>query len=160
MMLHRPMEGDNAMSIHWAESDDVYREWKSRGLLMRPIRNPEFADTWIGGGAPPLKLPDGRFLVLYHIGNRRGDGSREYDLGLAIGDPGSRYFIVKRLEPILRPETPAETVGDPSLGVNNVVFVCGAYFYNGDLYFPYAGADTVVLGARIPKSELDQFIAR
>ncbi len=160
VMFHRPLEGKDALAIHWAETDDVYGEWKSRGVLMKPIPNPSFADTRIGGGAPPLKLPDNRFVILYHIGNRKTDGSLEYDLGIAIGDPSAKGFIVERHEPIMWPETPAETIGDPALGVNNVVFVCGAHFYNGDLYFPYAGADSVVLGAKISRTELERFIAK
>jgi len=159
VMLHRPMEGKDAMAIHWAESDGIHKAWESRGVLMKPIGNQSFVDTWIGGGAPPLKLPDGRYLILYHIGNRKVGGSKEYDLGIAIGDPAAKDFIVKRMEPLMRPETAAETTGDPTLGVNNVLFVCGAYFYKGDLYFPYAGADSVVLGGKIPRSELEKFIA-
>ncbi len=158
VMLHRPMEGKDRMMIHWAESDDLFGEWKSRGLLMKPISNPQFVDTWIGGGAPPLRLSNGQYLVLYHIGNRKTDGSREYDLGIAVVDTTSPNPIVKRDEPLLRPQTPSETIGDAQLGVNNVVFICGAHFYQGDLYFPYAGADTCVLAGRIKKKDLEDYI--
>jgi predicted GH43/DUF377 family glycosyl hydrolase len=157
-MLHRPMEGTDAMAIHWAVADDVFGEWTDQGTLMKPIVNPSFIDTWIGGGAPPLPLSENRFLVLYHIGNRKADTTREYDLGIAIADFSAKEIIVKRDEPILRPATPAETSGDAELGVNNVVFICGAYFHNEDLYFPYAGADSVVLGARIAKSSLSKYL--
>ncbi len=159
VMLHRPMEGPNALSIHWAESDDVFGEWQTRGMLMAPIRNPSFVDTWIGGGAPPIKLADGRYLLIYHTGNRKADTTREYDLGLAIVDPSRGEPIVKRDEPLLRPEVRAETTGDADLGVNNVVFICGAYFFRRDLYFPYAGADSVVLGGRISHVELERYIS-
>lgn len=158
VISHRPMEGENAMAIHWAESDNVLGTWKTRGVLMKPIPNPSFVDTWIGGGSPPLKLPDGRYLLLYHIGNRKADGTREYNLGIAVADISQGEFIVKRDEPLLRPETPAETIGDVDLGVNNVVFVCGAYFYEGNLIFPYAGADSVVLGGKISRSELERYL--
>jgi predicted GH43/DUF377 family glycosyl hydrolase len=157
LLFHRPMEGRDAMSIHCAEADGIAGEWESRGVVMKPLPNPEFKDVWIGGGAPPISLPDGRFLVLYHIGNRRLSGDREYDLGIAIADPSAPEFIVKRDEPLLRPSTPAETTGDTDLGVNNVVFICGAYFYEGDLYFPYAGADSVVLAGKIAGTELDEY---
>lgn len=158
LLLHRPMEGADAMSIHWAEADDVFGEWRSRGSLMKPIPNAAFVDTWIGGGAPPLILPDGRFLIIYHIGNRKSDGTREYDLGIAVGDPLRSEFIVKRGEPLLSPQSDAETAGDAELGVNNVVFVCGAYFFYGDLFFPYAGADSVVLAGKISRSEIDHYL--
>ncbi len=156
-MLHRPMEGPNAMAIHWAEADDVFGEWTSRGVLLEPIRNSAFIDTWIGGGAPPLKLSNGRYLIIYHIGNRKADTTREYDLGIAIADLSKAGHIVKRYEPLLRPESFAETTGDADLGVNNVLFICGAFFYKGDLYFPYAGADSVVLGGMIAKANLERY---
>jgi predicted GH43/DUF377 family glycosyl hydrolase len=159
LMLHRPMEGENPMMVHWAEADSLHGEWKSRGVLMPWVTNPRFRDVWIGGGAPPLLLPDGRYLMLYHIGNRDAAGNREYDLGIALCDPrNADKPIVKRNELLLRPGTPAETTGDAELGVNNVVFVCGAYWWEDDLYFPYAGADSCVLAARIRRSELDRWI--
>ena len=158
LMLHRPMEGENPMMAHWAEGESVMGEWKSRGVLLPWIPNPRFKDVWDGGGAPPLLLPDGRYLLLYHIGNRDANGAREYDLGLALCDPAAPEPIVRRVEPVMRPETEAETKGDLDLGVNNVVFVCGAYFWEDDLYFPYAGADSCVLGGRIRRSELERFL--
>jgi beta-1,2-mannobiose phosphorylase / 1,2-beta-oligomannan phosphorylase len=160
LMLHRPMEGENALSIHWAEADDMFGEWKSRGMLMERRPDSRFADTWIGGGAPPLMLPDGRFLVIYHIGNKTEGTGREYDFGIAVADPRTKEFIVRRDEPLLKPSTEAETIGDSDLGVNDVVFVCGAHLYRDDLYIPYAGADSVVLGGRITKAELDSYLAQ
>jgi beta-1,2-mannobiose phosphorylase / 1,2-beta-oligomannan phosphorylase len=158
-MLHRPMEGKDGMMIHWAEAPSIAGPWKDRGVLMRPIADPGFKDVWVGGGAPPLALPDGRYLELYHIGKRRVDGSREYDLGIALLDPLAPEPVVRRHEPLLRPGTLAETEGGASLGVNNVVFICGAYFWREYLYFPYAGADTCVLGGRIQRADIDRFAA-
>lgn len=160
VMLHRPMQGNNAMAIHWAESDDILGEWTSRGVLMKPLPNAAFIDTWVGGGAPPLHLSENKYLILYHIGNRKRDGTREYDLGIAVADFSSGEIIIKRNEPLLSPMTQAETTAETDLGVNNVVFICGAYFYNGDLYFPYAGADSIVLGAKITKEELNNYLSK
>lgn len=157
IMFHRPMEGRDRMSIHWAESRDVLGPWKTRGLLMKPLRNPLFADTWTGGGPPPLLLPDGRYLIIYHNGNKKADGTRVYELAIAIGDPAAKGFITRRDEPLMSPETQAETAGDADLGVNNVVFACGCYFYKKDLYLPYAGADSVVCGAVIPGDEIARY---
>jgi predicted GH43/DUF377 family glycosyl hydrolase len=158
LMLHRPIEGKDALSIHTAEADEILGEWTSRGRVMSPIPNPEFKDVWIGGGAPPLPLPGGRFLVLYHMGNRKSDGKVEYDLGIAVADPAKAEFFVRRDQPLLRPGTPSETIGDADLGVNNVVFICAAHFFEGDLYFPYAGADSVVLGGCIRKADLQRYL--
>ena len=99
VLLHRPIEGLDAMAIHWAEADDIFGEWRTRGLLMRPIKNPSFVDTWIGGGAPPLRLQDGRYLLLYHIGNRKDTGTLEYHLGIAVIDPFRKEPIIRRNEP-------------------------------------------------------------
>jgi len=157
IMFHRPMEGPGRMSIHWAEASDVLGPWKTRGLLMKPLGNPLYADTWTGGGPPPLLLPDGRFLIIYHNGNRKADNSRVYELAIAIGDPHAKGFITRRDEPLMSPETPAETQGDADLGVNNVVFACGCYTFRGDLYLPYAGADSVVCGAMISAAEIARY---
>jgi predicted GH43/DUF377 family glycosyl hydrolase len=157
IMFHRPMEGPDRMSIHWAESSDILGHWKTRGLLMKPLRNPLYADTWTGGGPPPLLLPDGRYLIIYHNGNRKADGTRVYELAIAIGDPLAKGFITRRDEPLMSPETASETQGDADLGVNNVVFACGSYFYKNDLYLPYAGADSVVSGAMITADEIARY---
>jgi len=159
LMLHRPMSGKDALCVHIAESDDIYGEWRTKGAIIKPIPDSRYADTWVGGGAPPLRLDDGRLLLIYHIGNKRSDNSRVYNLGIAVADNRSSNMIVRRDEPLLEPRTPAETSGDTELGVNNVVFICGAYFYQQDLYFPYAGADSVVLAGRISKSELSRYLA-
>ncbi len=158
VMLHRPMEGKHAMSIHWAEADDPFGKWRSRGVLLEPIPDPAFVDVWIGGGAPPIFLKENKFLIIYHIGKRSRSGEREYDLGIAVVDFTRRPLIVKRNEPLLRPETAAETTPVADLGLANVLFVCGAYIFEGDLYLSYAGADSVVLGGKISKKELEMYI--
>jgi predicted GH43/DUF377 family glycosyl hydrolase len=79
-------------------------------------------------------------------------------LGIAVIDPSRKEPTIKRNEPLLRPETLVETNGDTELGVNNIVFLCGAYFYEGDLYFPYAGADSVILGGKISKKDIEQYV--
>ena len=159
LMFHRPMEGPERQSIHWAESESVLGPWKTRGLLMKPLRNPSYVDTWTGGGPPPLLLEDGRYLIIYHNGNKRADESRHYELAIAIGDLTAPGFITRRDEPLLRAETAWETTGNAELGVNDVVFACGCYFYRGDLYLPYAGADSVVLAGKIPGEEIRRYVA-
>lgn len=78
---------------------------------------------------------------------------RRSRLGLAVFDPELR--LVRRSDdPCLVPETTAERLGHAALGVNNVVFLCGAYRYGAHLYLPYAGADSVVLAARLRWSDL------
>ncbi len=158
ILLHRPMVGPDAMAIHWATTSDVFGAWEERGVLMAPISNPAFADTWIGGGAPPLSLGEDTFLLLYHIGNRKATGEREYDIGIAVADCSAGCNIIRRNEPLLRPETAAETTPAGELGVANVLFLCGAYFYGENLYMPYAGADSFVLGGSISRRDLQNYL--
>jgi predicted GH43/DUF377 family glycosyl hydrolase len=158
-ILHRPMEGKDALTIHWATCESPLGEWKSRGAIIQPLPDPRFEATWIGGGIPPLKLGDGRYLVVYHIGNRTAGDGREYHLGIALADFAAEKIIVKRDEPFMNPETDAEIVADKDLGVGHVLFVCGGYFYKGDLIFPYAGADTCVLGAKVASKEIQRYIS-
>jgi hypothetical protein len=46
---------------------------------------------------------------------------------------------------------------DKDLGVNNVVFVCGAYFSKDDLYHLYAGADSEVFAGKIPGIDIEKY---
>ncbi len=157
LMFHRPMAGQDPMAVHWAEGEGLFGIWKSRGVLMKPKPDPEFTDTWIGGGAPPLCFGANQYLVLYHIGNRKKDSTREYDLGIAVMSFLRGELVIRKEELLLKPSTAAETSGDADLGVNNVVFICGAYMHEEDLYFPYAGADSVVLGGKIEGAELKRW---
>ena len=60
-MLHRPMEGPDGMMIHWAEAPSLAGPWRDRGVLMRPIPDPEFKDVWTGGGARRWRSATGGF---------------------------------------------------------------------------------------------------
>jgi predicted GH43/DUF377 family glycosyl hydrolase len=55
-------------------------------------------------------------------------------------------------------KSPAETPGDATFGVNIVAFICEAYFYEGELYFLYVGADRVVCGGKIKRKNLMRFL--
>ena len=156
VLLHRPMRGDGAMRIHLATADDIFSEWEDRGVLIEALKSEKYSSRWVGGGAPPIKISENRFLLIYHIGNMKPDNTREYQLGLAIVEKDKdRYLkIVKRCEPFMTPESEYEKIGERELGVDNVVFICGAYFYKDYLYLPYAGADSTILGARVKREEI------
>jgi predicted GH43/DUF377 family glycosyl hydrolase len=158
VILHRPMEGENAQCIHLTEGDNILGVWRTKDAIMKPYPNSKFLDTWIGGGAPPLRLGAPKYLLIYHIGNKTEGDGREYDLRIAIADFDSPTLITKRNEPIFCPGTDCEIKGDVHLGVNSVVFICGAYYYGEDVIFPYGGADSVVLGAKIKRSEIDSLL--
>lgn len=155
ILLHRPMQGPDAMTIHWAESDRPEGPWRTRGKLMPSYGFAEFARSWIGAGGPPVSLGGGRFLMIYHQGHFTPEGTREYDLAAALLDftrPSDP--VVGRIEPLMRPTGASERQGDPDLGVDNVLFTCANYVLGDDLIIPYAGADSRIFGASIPLAGL------
>jgi beta-1,2-mannobiose phosphorylase / 1,2-beta-oligomannan phosphorylase len=148
-ILHRPMEGDDPMTVHVAHSKAIDGEWVEDGNLMAAMEQPAFTKSWIGAGSPPLHVGRNEYLALYHTGHFKPDGTREYDLGICKLKFDGKLTVTGRSEFFMKPESEAETIGNKSLGVNNVLFVCGSYIFDDYLYFPYAGADSVVLAARI-----------
>jgi predicted GH43/DUF377 family glycosyl hydrolase len=154
MMLYHPADGDNPTAVHWAEGEDVYREWRPKGFLIRPAANPEYADTLVRAGAPPMKLPDGRFVILYNVVNRRTDGTTDSTPGIALGDAGFRHFIVKRYEPL--------TFSEPAAGEHHPgsITISGAFLLNGGINVAYSTPEHMIRGFRIPAAELDRFCRR
>ena len=150
VLLHRPMEGPDAMAIHWAVASAPTGPWTSRGLLFRTYPYPEFAQSWIGAAGPPVSLGDGRFLAMYHQGHYGHDGTREYDLAVALLDFSLPDPVAARIEPLMRPETEFEREGDDDLGVDNVLFSCANHRWDDLLVVPYAGADSRIFAATFP----------
>jgi beta-1,2-mannobiose phosphorylase / 1,2-beta-oligomannan phosphorylase len=160
--LHRPWWDGLAhkdYAMHLAVCDTPEGVWKDLGQVMRSFPNPQFTESWIGAGSVPVPLGGGRYMMIYHTGNSKADGSVEYDLDAGLldlskaeQDPGS--VVVGRLEHFMVPETPEELRSESSLQVQNVLFTCGSYEYEGDLYIIYGGADTYLLAARVKTAAL------
>jgi predicted GH43/DUF377 family glycosyl hydrolase len=149
ILMHRPMEGPDAMAIHLASGSSPEGPWTSSGVMMRPYVYREFKSSWIGAAGPPLSLGGGRFLMIYHQGNRAPDTTREYDLAAALLDFNKDPIVQGRIEPLMRPTHENERVGDPDLGVDNVLFSCANHVWGDRLIIPYAGADSRICGAAI-----------
>jgi len=153
VMLHRPMQGENPKSIHWAVSDSLNGRWLSQGMIMASYRYKEFEESWIGAGGQPIKIQTtgkNKYLIIYHMGHYTKNGEREYDLAAAIIEFKDGNCLVKnRIEPLMRPFGTAEIKGDPELGVDNVIFSCANYRLGDDLIIPYAGADSRIFAAKI-----------
>ena len=154
LMLHRPMAGPGAMTIHLAEADHPDGPWATRGPFMESYRYAEFARSWIGAGGPPLSLGGDRFLVIYHQGHFTREETREYDLAAALVDFNQADPVISRIEPLMRPSRALEQRGDPRLGVDNVLFTCANYRLGEQLIVPYAGADSRIFGATVPFDRL------
>ena len=162
-LLHRPFWAGLPMpeyAIRLAVSDSPLATWKDCGVVLRAFANPQHRSSWVGAGSVPIPMGDGRYAVIYHTGNFHNEADREYDLD-AAGFDFSAYdpqrpesIVTGRLEHLMVPQTPAELRSHSALMVGNVLFACGSYEYQGDIYIIYGGADTYTLAARVDKQAL------
>jgi predicted GH43/DUF377 family glycosyl hydrolase len=130
--LHRPNNsGFGKPSIWYAESPDLLH-WGNHKRIVVP-RDNKWEAAKIGGGAPPIKTPNG-WLIVYH---GKGDNS-VYSLFCLLLDLDDPTKIVRRAStPLLIPTEPYETEGF----FPNVVFSNGIIEKNGNLYIYYGAAD-------------------
>ncbi len=133
--LHRPNNsGFGKASIWYAESPDLLH-WGNHRCIVRP-RETHWEAMKIGGGAPPLKTPEG-WLVIYHA---KGEGS-VYSLFCLLLDLEEPWKVVRRAEkPLLAPELPFEREGF----FGNVVFTNGMVEKDGRIFLYYGAADQYV----------------
>jgi predicted GH43/DUF377 family glycosyl hydrolase len=133
--LHRPNNsGFGKASIWLSESPDLLH-WGNHRCLLRPRDNPWEAMK-IGGGAPPIKTPQG-WLVIYH---GKGENSL-YSLWALLLDLDDPFRIIERSsQPVLIPSEPYETKGF----FPNVVFSNGVVEMDGKLLVYYGAADESV----------------
>ncbi len=133
--LHRPNNsGFGRASIWYSESPDLIH-WGNHRCLVRP-RDMKWEAVKIGGGAPPIKTPEG-WLSIYH-----GKGEESvYSLFCILLDLEDPSKVIKRAsEPILTPTEAFETDGF----FGNVVFTNGMVEMDGRLYVYYGAADDSV----------------
>jgi predicted GH43/DUF377 family glycosyl hydrolase len=130
--LHRPNNsGFGRASIWYAESPDLLH-WGGHRCIVRPLDTPWEAAK-IGGGAPPIKTPEG-WLAIAH-----GKGATSaYSLFCVLLDPSEPWKVIRRAtEPILVPTEAYETEGF----FPNVVFSNGVVEKDGKLFIYYGAAD-------------------
>lgn len=130
--LHRPNNsGFGKASIWYCESPDLIH-WGNHQCIVRP-RDNRWESQKIGGGAPPIRTPEG-WLVIYH---GKGDDSvySLFSLLLDLKDP--RRVLRRGSVPLLVPTEPYETAGF----FPNVVFSNGIVEKDGQLYIYYGAAD-------------------
>jgi len=130
--LHRP---NNTLfgspAIWYAESPDLLH-WGNHKCLAR-IRDNKWESQRVGGGAPPIKTPEG-WLVIYH---GCGDNS-VYSLFCMLLNLEEPYRIIKRAStPLLAPLEHYETEGF----FGNVVFSNGIAEKDGKLFVYYGASD-------------------
>ncbi|MBN1778358.1 MAG: hypothetical protein JW811_09575, partial [Clostridiales bacterium] len=160
-MLHRPWHwevGDNSnYVIRLASAPAPLGPWTDEGELLRGLPAPEKKHSWVGGGAPPLKIGDGRYLELYHNGCFYHDDFRRYEACAMMIDlnqyrKGDLSNMVScRMEPFLAPETEEEHNEDWRI---DIVFPMSAHVYKGDLYFLYGAGDRATCAAKADFAEV------
>lgn len=163
-MLHRPWGKElfgesHSMPIRLARSESLTGEWTDLGVLMEPVQDAAHADDWLGAGAPPLPLGDGRYLEIYHNAWYEKDGYRRYCASAAIldfakGNPEHpETLVTHRLESIFVPssEYPNECNGELRI---DIVFPMECYIKDKALYLIYGAGDLVTCAARVPLQEL------
>ncbi|WP_412062423.1 glycosidase [Rubrivirga sp. IMCC45206] len=159
-LWHRPMAGPGAMAMHLASAPSPQGPWRSRGPVLASDRFAGWASSWVGAAGPPVALGGGRFLALTHHGHRDAAGQRFYHLSAALVAPAADVPVRARLAPLLLPQGDAERLGDPALGVDDVVFSCAAVVVGDRLVVPYAGADSRIFAASAPLATLVAALGR
>lgn len=147
--LQRPNNsGFGKPSIWYAESPDLLH-WGNHQNIILP-RNNQWESFKIGGGAPPIKTPQG-WLIIYH-----GKGySNVYSLFALLLDLYDPTKVVQRAAaPLL---TPTETYETEGL-FPKVVFSNGIAEVDGKLFVYYGAADeSCCLAVTDVPSILDSF---
>lgn len=133
--LHRPSNsGFGKPSIWYSESPDLLH-WGNHKCIVR-TRDNKWESQRIGGGAPPIKTPDG-WLVIYH---GQGDNG-VYSLFCLLLDLEEPFRVVRRAStPLLTPTEPYETEGFFA----NVIFSNGIVEKEGKIYVYYGASDETV----------------
>lgn len=156
-LLHRPMAGTMfGCAIYLARSRSIRGPWTDLGEIARAEPLTGFHDSWLGAGAVPIDLGDGRHLEIFHSGHRKQDGSRFYTLGCMLLnfnrlDPDRPSSIVEaRIDDFMVPQTRWATDRPDQDSVGNVLFTCGAFEQNDEICILFSGGDNV-MAARVAK---------
>ncbi|MDQ3329448.1 MAG: hypothetical protein M3552_02145 [Planctomycetota bacterium] len=154
--LHRPVCGTpfTRPEMWIARSPDVMH-WG--GHLPLAVSGEEWRSGRVGGGAPPIRVPEG-WLVIYH-GNRQparpGDVGAYYGGALLLDSNDPTRVMGRMAEPFLTPELDFEVAGF----VPNVVFPTGIVRDGESLLVYYGAADACTAVAEFSERELLDAVA-
>jgi beta-1,4-mannooligosaccharide/beta-1,4-mannosyl-N-acetylglucosamine phosphorylase len=151
IMLHRPVAG--GQEHIWYISSDDRKHWSEPGVLLADRGGPWWDGLKIGVGAPPLWTDQG-WLLIYH-GVKEMGMRPIYRLGLALLDlDNPRKVLARASEWVFAPETNYELRGL----VPGVVYTCGAFSRNNEVWMYYGAADTVICLAIAKTQDLLDFV--
>jgi predicted GH43/DUF377 family glycosyl hydrolase len=140
LMFHR-----RPPDIWIAYSTDL-KNWFNHTIVMKALPGSSWENQKIGISGPPIKTPQGWFLI-YH-GVCEDMIYRQGAALLDLQDPSK--VLARQPEPILEPELDWELFGH----VNNVVFSCGQVVLGDEIYVYYAGADSAIGLAKMKTSDI------
>lgn len=156
MLLHRPMVGPNRnWTVNLASADQPEGPYQDRGRIHGAAPSKSSVSSWVGAGATPIKIGEGRYVSIEHTGSFLPSGQRRYVLDAFLYDFNRfhprrpKSLMAARLDDFMRPETDFEVHGPFPESVANVVFCCGSYVHDGWLYLVYGGGDSYILAARV-----------
>lgn len=165
-VLHRPMDlpptsgrdGRESIWISFVPVAEVERDlraltvWRGHRFVAGPQLDWEALK--IGGGPPPLRVPEG-WLLLYHgVSGSWDEGTDQqqhvhYAAGGMLLDADEPWRVLQRTaEPLLQPESEEERAGI----VPNVVFPTAIVDVEGGLFVFYGMADSKIGVARLLKT--------
>jgi len=130
IMLHR-----RHPDIWIAFSNDL-KNWVDHTVVMKTLPDSNWEGKKIGISGPPIKTPNGWFLIYHGISDKFG-----YSQGAALLDLNDPTKVLARqADPIIFPELDWELFGH----VDNVVFSCGQAILGDEIYVYYVGADNAI----------------
>ena len=145
--LERPKAGGRI----WVSYSDDLVYWGSSEVVLSP--RPGYWDTSrIGTAAPPFKVKDGRWLMLYY-GIKDTSAGPLFRIGAAFLDPDNPAKVLSRTNiPILSPRERYERVGD----IPNLIFSCGAILEDEKLLLYYGASDSCICLGSTTIDKIDQ----
>lgn len=145
-MLHRPAAAGGSIWIGY--SPDL-TFWGKSEVVMPPRGGPWWDGYRVGAGLPPIETKDG-WLLIYH-GVKEMPSGPIYRVGAALLNlqvPHSSIAKTRRW--LLSPQEPYERMGD----VPNVIFPCGGFVRDGELWMYYGASDSCICLATVRLQEL------
>lgn len=123
----------------WVSYSDDLMHWGGSELVLTP-RGGFWDMSWIGVGAPPMRIDEGWLLIYY--GAKDTSAGPIYRLGAAILDAQDPVKVTARANiPLLAPRERYERIGDQP----NIVFTTGALLEkDGVLTIYYGAADSCI----------------
>ncbi|MDD5727757.1 MAG: hypothetical protein PHV59_04250 [Victivallales bacterium] len=144
--LEMPKDGKQI----WISYSDDLVFWGGYDQIMAPRGG--FWDAYkVGPAVPPMRVADGRWLLLYY-GVKSTSGGPITRIGAAFLDADDPAKVVARTNiPIISPRTQHERVGD----IFNVVSTCGGILEGDRLLLYYGAANSCICAGMTTVQEIE-----